>query len=285
MVAVLTGCSVFKSQTDTKISYLDKEWSKTSKEKATYYREKRKVAKKHWEVKDYYMSGTVQMTGSFTSRRLKKRTGECLWYYESGQLKTQKQYSDGLIQDTVYKWYESGELRLKKSYNDLGKKEGLEEFWYKSGNINYSGINKNGEKDGVWKWYFENGVVSSKEIYENGKMISIEQWKEDGEKQTGELKAWKMPEFKYGNDSISSYIYKHFEVPSYELIGGAKGKAIARFTVDKTGMVTDVKIIQSVHPLIDKELIRVIKSMPKWKPGKSHNRPVKVLYSVPLNFN
>jgi protein TonB len=56
------------------------------------------------------------------------------------------------------------------------------------------------------------------------------------------------------------------------------------FTVEKDGSITDVKIIRGVHELLDKEAIRVVKSFPKWKPGKQRGKAVRVSYNIPISF-
>ena len=56
------------------------------------------------------------------------------------------------------------------------------------------------------------------------------------------------------------------------------------FVIGKKGEVTNVKVLRSVDPYLDKEAIRVVKSMPKWKPGKQRGKAVKVSYQVPIKF-
>ena len=57
-----------------------------------------------------------------------------------------------------------------------------------------------------------------------------------------------------------------------------------QFVIDKKGKVVDVTIARGVDPYLDKEALRVVKSMPKWKPGKQRGKAVKVSYIVPINF-
>jgi protein TonB len=62
------------------------------------------------------------------------------------------------------------------------------------------------------------------------------------------------------------------------------GKVFVEFTVDKTGKVTNVKIIRGIDPMLDNEVLRVIQSSPLWTPGKQRGKPVKVSYTMPVNF-
>ena len=63
-----------------------------------------------------------------------------------------------------------------------------------------------------------------------------------------------------------------------------QGRVIASFTVEKDGSLTDIKIVKSVDPSLDKEAQRVIRAMPRWIPGKVNGSPVRVKYTVPLTF-
>ena len=64
-----------------------------------------------------------------------------------------------------------------------------------------------------------------------------------------------------------------------------QGRVIASFTVEKDGNLSDIKVVKSVDPSLDKEAIRVIKAMPQWIPGKVNGKPVRVEYTVPLTFS
>ena len=65
---------------------------------------------------------------------------------------------------------------------------------------------------------------------------------------------------------------------------GIQGRVSCSFVVEKDGSVTDVQVLRGVDPSLDKEAIRVITAMPKWKPGKQRGKPVRVKYTVPVTF-
>ena len=93
-----------------------------------------------------------------------------------------------------------------------------------------------------------------------------------------------MPEFVGGQAAMMAYINRNIRYPAAALEGGIQGKVYVRFVVDKTGKITQVEVQRSVHSLLDKEAVRVIQSMPDWKPGRQNGAPVKVYFSVPVNF-
>ena len=63
-----------------------------------------------------------------------------------------------------------------------------------------------------------------------------------------------------------------------------QGRVVVSFIVEKDGSLTDVKVIKSLDPAFDKEAIRVVKSMPKWKPGMWRGKPARIHYCIPIRF-
>ena len=93
-----------------------------------------------------------------------------------------------------------------------------------------------------------------------------------------------MPEFPGGEVELRKYIAKSVKYPVIAQENGIQGRVYISFVVSKKGEVTDVKVARGVDPNLDKEAIRVVKAMPKWKPGKQRGKAVKVSYTVPINF-
>ena len=95
-----------------------------------------------------------------------------------------------------------------------------------------------------------------------------------------------MPKFKGGGiDKFQLYVYTKLRYPKEARENGIDGKVIVSFVINKEGKVTDVKIIRSVDPLLDNEVLRVVKSSPKWTPGKQKGEPVKVQFVLPVTFS
>lgn len=91
-----------------------------------------------------------------------------------------------------------------------------------------------------------------------------------------------MPQFPGG--SVQKWIAKNVKYPMIAQENNIQGKVFVQFVIEKDGSVSDVKVARSVDPSLDKEAIRVVKAMPKWKPGKQRGKPVRVSYTVPINF-
>ena len=92
------------------------------------------------------------------------------------------------------------------------------------------------------------------------------------------------PEFPGGTAALLEYLRKNIKYPAICRENNIQGKVIVTFVVNKDGSIVDIEVIKSVNPSLDKEAIRVISQMPKWKPGSQRGKPVRVKYSVPVNF-
>jgi protein TonB len=93
-----------------------------------------------------------------------------------------------------------------------------------------------------------------------------------------------MPSFPGGDAELMKYLNTHMKYPVVAEENGIQGRVICTFVVERDGSITDVKVIKSVDPSLDKEAIRVLKSMPKWIPGKQNGSAVRVKYTVPVTF-
>jgi protein TonB len=93
-----------------------------------------------------------------------------------------------------------------------------------------------------------------------------------------------MPEFPGGEAALRAYIANSIKYPVIAQENGVQGKVYVTFVVGKDGSVSDAKIARGVDPSLDKEALRVVNTLPKWKPGKQRGKPVNVSYTVPINF-
>jgi protein TonB len=95
-----------------------------------------------------------------------------------------------------------------------------------------------------------------------------------------------MPEFPGGTMEMMKYIQKNIQYPAMAREAGISGKCFLKFVVNGDGAISDVQILKSVAgcPDCDKEAMRVVKSMPKWKAGKQNGRAVSVFFNLPINF-
>lgn len=93
-----------------------------------------------------------------------------------------------------------------------------------------------------------------------------------------------MPSFPGGPAALMKYLSENMRYPAVAEENGIQGRVTVQFVVEKDGSVTDVKTMKSVDPALDREAERVVKSMPKWIPGKQNCSAVRVKYFVPVVF-
>lgn len=93
-----------------------------------------------------------------------------------------------------------------------------------------------------------------------------------------------MPEFPNGLKALFDFIYDNLKYPSDALEKGIQGRVIVGVVIDENGSVTQPKILKSISPSLDKEALRIVSIMPKYKPGTQDGIPVKVRCTFPVIF-
>jgi protein TonB len=93
-----------------------------------------------------------------------------------------------------------------------------------------------------------------------------------------------MPEFPGGEQAMMDFVSKNVVYPKEAQEKGISGRVMVSFIVEKDGSVNEVKIVRGIGGGCDEEAVRVVKAMPKWKPGKEKGKPVRVSYIMPIFF-
>ena len=93
-----------------------------------------------------------------------------------------------------------------------------------------------------------------------------------------------MPQFPGGEEALRKYLASHINYPPMAAENGVQGKVIVQFVVDKTGRVGEVKVARSVDKELDREAVRVCKSLPKFVPGRQNGQAVSVWFTLPVTF-
>lgn len=211
--------------------------------------------------------------------------------------------------DTIYfdsKWAKTD--KFNKHYYRVIKEDAKHGVFYVSDFYNdgvtqmkgtYSSMNPE-TRNGEFVWFYPNGKKKMKANFENGEMKKNEEWDESGNLkkkpdivkaknlETGEeylASIERAPSYRGGMSGISDFLSKNIKYPNELVNSGIKGKVLVRFVVSKEGKVKDSEVIQSIHPLLDAEAIRVVKLMKNWEPGKQNGELVDVKLSIAINFN
>ena len=92
------------------------------------------------------------------------------------------------------------------------------------------------------------------------------------------------PQFAGGDKALIKWLNENISYPIHAQESSIQGKVIIAFVVEKDGLITNIKITQSVHKLLDKEALRLIKKMPKWEPAIKDNKIVRCYFILPVSF-
>lgn len=237
--------------------YFDKNWTKTSEKiEAKYYRLSIKE-NNLYRFTDYYISGIVQCEGFFSNIDSEFKTGNWKYYTEEGWIESEGAYKENK-RNGLWKIYREGKIHIESEIED--------------------GVN-----EGNLTLYYPDGKIRSKEFYKNDKAFFGKTYDKTG-KEITYVPVEEMPEFPGGEEALLEYIAKNTKYPKKAQKKDIQGTVLVNFIVEVDGSVTRAKIIKSVNPMLDAEAIRVVKSLPKWKPGTQDGIPVKVYYDIPFNF-
>lgn len=135
-------------------------------------------------------------------------------------------------------------------------------------NVEETTIQSNEDKGEAVEFKYVPAVVEEEEVEEQQIFQVVEE----------------MPEFPGGMAECMKFLAKNIKYPTIAQENGVQGRVIVQFVVNKDGTIVDPVVVRSVDPYLDKEALRVIKAMPKWKPGKQRGKAVRVKYTVPVTF-
>ena len=93
-----------------------------------------------------------------------------------------------------------------------------------------------------------------------------------------------MPSFPGGSQKLKEFIEENLRYPKELEESCVQGRVIVRFIVERNGKLSNVKVVKSVHPVLDKEALRIVKLMPRWIPGRQNGITVRVKFYIPIIF-
>ena len=107
---------------------------------------------------------------------------------------------------------------------------------------------------------------------------------EEEEEQVIHIRVEKMPEVPGGQEALNRFLVRNIKYPLLAQENGIQGRVICQFVVNSDGSIVDIAVVRGVEESLDKEAMRVIKSMPKWTPGRQGGKNVRVKYTLPIRF-
>ena len=122
------------------------------------------------------------------------------------------------------------------------------------------------------------------EVTEEIAVIEMEEIQEEEPEPEPFVVVEEMPMFPGGETALLQYISENTIYPEVAKENNIQGRVIVRFCVNSTGGVSQISVLKGVDPELDEEAIRVVSTLPKFKPGKQGGKPVPVWYMVPITF-
>jgi TonB family protein len=264
--------------------YFDSDWEQSDKEGARYYRviSTDTSGEFRFMVRDYYLSGQIQMAGTYKSIRPDNRDGNFTYYFENGNIQIECIYDDNVLDGPFNEWYESGQQKVSQAFMD-GELDGAYTSWREDGTYMLQATYSEGERNGYFISYYENGQKVRNDLYENDILIDGKCFTPEGDP-TEYFPYVKMPDFQGGRSGLLKFIRNELKYPSDARRRGYEGSVIVLFTVDKEGNVQDAQIINGDIRSFNQEALRVARAMPKWIPGELDGVPSPMQVTIPIEF-
>jgi len=287
----------FASAQDTTVTLLDNGNKVATGVKATFIRKSWKQDTL-WHALQYWVANrTLSMDAWFADSACKKRHGVSLHYHGNGMMADSATYINNKLNgerrtwdvegnlitlmhylynitvDTCVKWYANGNIASIRVCNEAGN--GIEQIRAEDGKkVLGAGLILEGDRNGEWNFKDENGVRSQQIIYDRNKIMSITCYDEQGGIQLGssECVEKKVASFPGGVTEWRRYLERNLRYPPNAIREGIKGVVNCSFTVDKTGAIKDIKVLESPDKSLSEEAIRMLKASPKWEPAQQFNR-------------
>jgi TonB family protein len=264
--------------------YFDRNWRQSSIENARYYRviSNDTSGKIQFIVKDYYISGPVQMAGTYKSINPDFKTGDFRYWYENGQLHIKCNFLNNKLNSEYSEYYESGQPKIRRRYIN-GLIDGTEKTWSLSGFLEKVVEYRLGARHGKFLTYYDNGQLVRKDIYKNNEFIRGRCFTREG-KDTAYFEYFIMPDFQGGMEGFKKFILEGIRYPEIARQNNEEAKVYLNFTVDKQGNVIKARIVKADKDYFNEEVMRVINLSPKWIPGRRDGKIINVSITIPILF-
>jgi TonB family protein len=245
---------------DTLTLYYDYNWQPSDGVDAPYYRKAVwDKAGKRLHVFDYYMAThKLQMTGNFLDKGATLKTDSFVYFYPDGSIEMTGKYL-------------------------VNKRDGRWVYYFPDKTLDGEGNYVDHKKVGTWNFCHSNGQKSSEEEYVDDELVKIQAWTADGTT-TKDACIFKLPSFPGGSDEMSAFYRNNLMYPEFARENAFEGVVLVSFKIDPSGKPFDFAVLNNPHKTLSREALRVMKLMPGWTPGCSHNRKATFPFKMPVTF-
>ena len=192
-------------------------------------------------------------------------SGNQFLYDRSGRVQTQLVYDNNGKITNMTRFYPSGQVRESRIFTQPMQIKA----YYESGELLMESVHDPTSQQTNYIYYAKDGTQIDEPENDDFLPVVVEE----------------MPAFPGGQQALFNYLSKNVKYPKDAQNRRAQGRTICQFVVNKDGSITNVTVVQSSGDgSLDAEAVRVIRSMPKWRPGMQKGKRVRVRYTVPINF-
>lgn len=240
--------------------FYDYDWKECKKEDAFFFRVKHFQKKEsNWIVKDYFITGEIQMIGFYKDKKCLNKEGDFFYYYKNGQLEQKVNYTKNLLEGSMYGYFEDGSISSEGEF-------------------------KTGKKNGLFKYYYKTGTVSWYEQYKMDSIVVRQCWNEKGQEMDPEFPPHVDAFIAGGSRALYFLVEENFSYPNDQLNKNLTIEVEVSFIVSKEGKISNIRVTGTNQKWIIDEVVRVFNLMPKWYPALDHMRPIESIVRIPLLF-
>jgi TonB family protein len=307
---LFTSAIHLSAQSDTTILYLDSDEKPCPQAKAARYAIQNKE-KDHWKkvVFDalddkpiygaYYSDPACTLfDGSYSAFNKDQKVIVAgryvndkkvnVWrrFSDDGKLIDSAFYRDGFIYGTALTWYTDGSVQDSLFFENNGN--GISRGYWPNGKPKESGNFIAGKKNGLWTYNYKSGMKCQEVKYEADSALSYTCYDLNGQVQSKDCYYEKEAVFGSGDKGWRKYLGDRLSSASFPRAyneGKIYGTVYIQFVVDSDGKVTDVKVIKSAAPELDKIALNIIQQSPRWEPAVQFNRNVRAYRKQPITFS
>ena len=264
--------------------YFDNDWEQCAEPEASYYRiiSASDSGAFLLHVADFYLSGQVQMNGSYRSIRPDNKIGVFTYYYENGQVQAREEYDNNTLDGPYEEWYKDGTRKSSQILVD-GKLNGNARTWNEEGIAELDVQYNMGKLHGYFISYYSDGTMARKDLYDNDVLVEGKCFDHSGNK-IDYFPYIIEPSYSGGVKALQKFIKKELKYPSRAYKNGIEGVVEISFTVDEQGRCINPTIISGERKDFNEEAIRLVSSFPRWIPGKIDDQNAPIEVRIPIEF-
>jgi TonB family protein len=263
-----------------------------------------------YNVVELYPTHVKKLIGKSSSIEEMHLEGVVNTFFKDGTRQSNISYINGKPVGSSYEYYPSGKLyrvlhfvpadssanpriidaRITAVYDSVGNRLVTDGTGYikiydeKFENVIEEGPLKNSFRDSIWHGIANDAGYSYVETYRNGILIDGKSTEADGKEYHYVTEVRTAPRFPGGDRAFVNFLVRNIHYPEASKKNNVQGRVILTFLIEKDGRLTDIKVVRSLDQFTDKEALRVLALSPPWEPGIERGRPVRVKFSIPVNF-